>query len=155
MIIYKVLIMILIDMISPNKMILFHQTLNPQTPMNPYPCSVHHYLPRRCLLRHCLRQAQVQVDASAELVACGGQGDSDHPPVPNRARVAMGGASWRGDAQDTPGSLHVCSAGVGCQNLEEVGWMIFSSVSSTLLIGPQPWWYFFVWTGRALKASPP
>ena len=71
---------------------------------------------------------------SAELVACGGLGDSDHLPVPNHVRVAMGGASCMGGV-DTPSSLHVCSVGVGCQHLEVVGGITFSA-SPTSLNGP-------------------
>ena len=80
---------------------------------------------------------------SAELVACGVLGDSDHLPVPNHVRVAMGGASCRGGERDTPSSLHICRDGVGYQHLEVVGGMTFSA-SSTSLNGPSHVGTFFV-----------
>ena len=84
--------------------------------MNPPCSSVHRHLFPYPPCVHSPRPVQlalVLVGSSGEQVACGGQGDSNRPPVPNHVRVARGAASWRDGAQDTPSSLYGDSVGVG------------------------------------------
>ena len=63
----------------------------------------------------------VQVGASGEQVACGGQGDWDHPPAPSQVRVARCEASGTGGTLDTPSSWRGGSVGVGYLHLEGNG----------------------------------
>ena len=86
--------------------------------------SVHHNLPPpppRCHLPRSLQLALVHVGASGEQVACGGQGDSDHPQALSHVRVARGGASGTGGALDTPSSWRGGSVDVGYPHLEGDG----------------------------------
>ena len=86
--------------------------------------SVHRRLPQppsRCLLPRSLQLALVQLGGLGEQVACGGQGDSDHPPAPSHVRVARGGVSGTGGALDTPSNWRGGSVGVGYLLLEGDG----------------------------------
>ena len=75
---------ITIVVISPNQNIPNH-LLQMSSP----PSLVHHCL-HRCHLPQLLQVGRV--DALEELVVCGGQADSDHPPVPSHVRLVRGGA---------------------------------------------------------------
>ena len=65
--------------------------------------------------------ALVQVGASGEQVACGGQGDSHHPSAPNHVRMARGGVPRTGGILDTPNSWRGGNVGVRYLHLEEDG----------------------------------
>ena len=84
-------------MISPNQSILPQWILNHQILMNPPSSSAHHHLPPHpppCYhLPRSIQLGPVQVDASEEQVACGGQGNSDHHQLTQggRARTTHSG----------------------------------------------------------------
>ena len=85
---------------------------------------MHHHLPPPYYhpsshLSHSLRLALVQVGASGERVACGGQGDSDHPPAQGHVQMATGGSLATSGALDTPSSCRGGSVGVGRLHLVE------------------------------------
>ena len=111
-------------MIGPNQSILPHYILNKIIQINPPSSFVHHHLPHhhpRCHPPRSLLLALVQVGASGEQVACGGQGDRDHPSAPSHVRVARGGASRTGGALNTPSSWRGGRVGVCFLHLDVNG----------------------------------
>jgi len=86
-------------MIRPMHSIFTHLILKDQLSLTPAPTMyIINSLPHRRSHLPCSVQL-VQVDATGEQVACGGQADSDHPPA-SMPCIATGGASGRDDALD-------------------------------------------------------